>query len=329
MRNLTPTAFLAPVAQAPQRTFLGDRLANRYLLLEPLGKGAASRVFLSKDERTNAQVAVKVLPPYGSSPFATPERFSAELAVGCGVAHANVARILDVGTSTWGEPFMVTEALVGETLGDRLHEVSKLPFEQALTLVREAARGLEAIHRAGYVHRDVKPDNLFLCDEERHGVRVKVIDFGFCKHLEPDDREERKVLGTLEYMAPEQAVAEATDVRADVYGLGVVLFRAVTGELPFDACENRGILSHHLISPVPPPSWLVSDVHPALDTLVLSATRKHPDNRYPTMAAFREDLDRALAGQPVVGQPLSVTPDAYQPNTEKGRLAFETLSEEL
>jgi serine/threonine protein kinase len=329
MRNLTPTAFLAPTSTAPKGTFLGDRLVNRYLLLEPLGKGSASRVFLARDERTNAHVAVKVLPPYGSSPFATPERFDAELAVGCGVAHANVARILDAGTSTWGEPFMVTEALVGETLGDRLHEVKRLSASDALSLVREAARGLAAIHRAGYVHRDVKPDNLFLCDVPRHGVAVKVIDFGFCTRVERESTEERKVLGTLEYMAPEQAVAEVTDVRADVYSLGVVLFRSVTGELPFDACENRGILTHHLLSPVPPPSWLVDELDARIDPIVLSATRKHPDNRYPTMAALLDDLDRAIDGLPVRGVPVRVQPDGYHPTTEKGLLAFETLSDEM
>jgi serine/threonine-protein kinase len=130
-------------------------------------------------------------------------------------------------------------------------------------------------------------------------------------------------------MAPEQAVAEATDVRADVYSLGVVLFRSITGELPFDACENRGILTHHLLSPVPPPSWLVDDLDPRIDPLVLSATRKHPDNRYPTMAALLADLDRAIDGLPVRGAPPRVEPDGYQPTTESGRLAFDTLSDQL
>jgi serine/threonine-protein kinase len=329
MRNLTPTAFLAPTAGAVQRTFLGDRLANRYLLLEPLGKGAASRVFLARDERTNAHVAVKVIPPYGSTPFATPERFHAELAVGCGVAHANVARIIDVGTSAWGEPFMVTEALVGETLGDRLRDVKRLAPHDALGVAREAGRGIAAIHRAGYVHRDVKPDNLFLCSAERHGVAVKVIDFGFCTHVEQQTNEDRKILGTLEYMAPEQTVAEPIDGRSDVYSLGVVLFRCLTGELPFDSCANQSILTHHLMSPLPPPSWLVDHLDPRIDPIVLSATRKHPDNRYGTMDALLADLDAVLAGRPVHGASLRVEPDGYHPTTEKGRDVFDTLSDDL
>jgi len=273
---------------------------------------------------------VKVIPPYGTSPFATRERFDAEVAVGCGVSHANVARILDAGLSVWGEPYMVTEALMGETLGDRLHEVGRLHEREGLTIAREAARGLVAIHRSGYVHRDVKADNLFLCDVPRHGVALKVIDFGFCTRVEtPEPHEIRQVLGTLEYIAPEQALAETVDARVDVYSLGVLLFRCVTGELPFDAAEKRGVLTHHLTSPLPPPSWLVDGLDPAIDMLVRSATRKNPANRYGDMQALLDDLDAALAGRPVLGAPVVVTPDGYEPTTEKGRAALETLREEV
>jgi len=295
-------------------------------MLQPLGLGASSRVFLSRDEATGSLVAVKVLSPYGSSLALTPDRFDAEVAVGSGVLHPNVARVLDAGTSLWGEPFVVTEALAGETLGERLRGVGSLPPLEAVAIALEAARGLAAIHREGYVHRDVKPDNLFLCDRDRHGVTVKIIDFGFCTPLEPVDEAQRRVMGTLEYMAPEQVVAELVDSRADVYGLGVVLFRAITGELPFDACARRGVLTHHLMSPLPPASWLVDDLDPAIDALVRCATRKHPDNRYPSMDALLADLEAALEGADIQGSPLSIEPDAYRPTTARGRLALEALS---
>lgn len=230
--------------------------------------------------------------------------------------------------TAWGEPFMVTEALVGETLGDRLAETPRLSSKLACEIARDTARGLAAIHRAGYVHRDVKPDNLFLCDADRHGVTVKVIDFGFCTEAQRANEEGRNVLGTLEYIAPEQALAEAIDGRSDVYGLGVVLFRCVTGELPFDA-SARGVITHHLVSHVPPPSWLVDDLEPWVDPVVLSATRKHPDNRYASMADLLDDLDAALAGKPVSGAPARVEPDEYRPKSEKGRAAVENLMEEI
>jgi serine/threonine-protein kinase len=220
---------------------------------------------------------------------------------------------------------MVTEALVGETLGERLRTQGRLGAEEALTIVREAARGLAAIHREGFVHRDVKPDNLFLCDADRHGVALKVIDFGFCTKLDRSSHESRKILGTLEYIAPEQAVADPIDGRADVYALGVVLFRATTGELPFDA-PALGMITHHLRSTVPPPSWLVDELPAAVDRVVLTATRKHPDNRYATMCDLLADLDAALEGRGVGGAPLRVEPDGYLPATDDGREAFETLS---
>ncbi len=304
----------------------GDRLGARYRLLSPLGRGAAARVFLGQDEYEDELVAVKVMPRYGASPLVTPERFDAEVRVGRGVPHPNVARVLDSGTSALGEPFVVIEALAGETLGDRLRRDGALPVREALVLGREAARGLSAMHRRGFVHRDVKPDNLFLCDG--HDVALKVIDFGFSTRVDAPTDAERRVMGTLEYIAPEQALAEVVDGRADVYSLGVVLFRALTGQLPFDACARRGILTHHLMSPLPPVSWLRDGVDDEVDRLVLSATRKHPDNRYATMEAFLWDIDAWLDGAAVFGAAPSVSPDAYRPSTSRGHRVLSTLVEE-
>jgi eukaryotic-like serine/threonine-protein kinase len=329
MRSLTPSAFVAPGRGAPYRTSLGDCLGGRYSMLQPLGLGAVSRVFLARDGITDSLVAVKVMYPYGPESVVTPDRFDAEVRVGLGVPHDNVARVLDSGTSEWGEPYVVTEALEGETLGERLRRERTLSPRDALCFAMEAARGLAAIHRAGYVHRDVKPDNLFLCEPSSHGVRLKVIDFGFCTPVEEVNEAERRVMGTLEYLAPEQAIAERVDARSDVYSLGVVLFRTITGELPFDACAKRGILTHQLISPLPPPSWLVEGLDAGTERVVCSATRKHPDNRYASMDELICDVQRVLEGDEARGTSLRVAPDAYRPTTDRGRAALETLSDEL
>ena len=223
MRSLTPTAFVAAKIGDPLRTSLGDCLASRYVMLQLLGRGSASRVFLARDERTSGLVAVKVMPPYGSMAVVTKERFDAEIAVGRGVPHRNVARVLDSGMSEWGEPFVVTEALAGETLGDRLRR-ERGPFAECRRrgCLRSAWVSPRSTLTATY--RDVKPDNLFLCNRERHDASVKVIDFGFCTPLEQVDEADGRVMGTLEYIAPEQAVAETVDGRADVYARRVVLF---------------------------------------------------------------------------------------------------------
>lgn len=303
---------------------IGRVIAGRYTLGHCLGRGAIGAVFLADDASTGGEVAVKLLPAYGLSPAMTEERFEAEVRLNRSVTHANVVQVLDAGHTERGEPYVVSEALAGETLGDCLRARGAMSVDGALRVAREAARGLSAVHRAGIVHRDVKPDNLFLCDERRHGVSVKVLDFGFATLIDRRD-DPSAVLGTVKYMAPEQVLAESVDPRADVYALGIVLFRALTGELPFDACARRGLVSHHLASPVPPPSWLAEGLDPSIDEVVLTAVRKHPRNRYPSMQAFLDDLDRALSGRPVRGIEPPVRPDVFFPSTDAGRQAFTAL----
>src|SRR5690606_23230145 len=136
------------------------------------------------------------------------------------------------------------------------------------------------------------------------------------------------VLGTIEYMAPEQIVVESVDARADVYALGVLLFRLATGHLPFDTEAGPIVLRHQLFSPLPPPSWLDEQIDPRLEAIILNATRKHPDNRYPSMEALLEDLAALLedSDRPVTTRTLCRVPDAYEPRTERGREALEILS---
>jgi serine/threonine-protein kinase len=132
-------------------------------------------------------------------------------------------------------------------------------------------------------------------------------------------------------MAPEQIVVESVDARADLYSLGVVLFRLVTGHLPFETDAGPMVLRHQLFSPVPPPSWLDEGMDPRVEALILNATRKHPDNRYPTMAAFVADLEAILehADREVGRRPLVRTPDVYVPTTERGREALRVLSQKF
>jgi eukaryotic-like serine/threonine-protein kinase len=193
------------------------------------------------------------------------------------------------------------------------------------------------------VHRDVKPDNLFLVGENgSDDVTVKVIDFGMAKVPRSTGSSAGFVLGTLEYMAPEQIVSESVDGRTDVYGLGVVMFRMFTGHLPFDVSiepsrsarrpghheVGTDLLGHQLFSPAPPPSWLDEGLDPMIERVILSAMRKRPENRYQTMAAMLDDLERAAhlrEGGPH-GHPLVRLPDVFEPETDRGKEAERFLS---
>ncbi len=196
-------------------------------------------------------------------------------------------------------------------------------------IARQTAEGLTAVHARGLVHRDIKPGNLFLLG--RHGAPfgLKIIDFGMAKLSDSNDASDvQTVLGTIEYMAPEQTMADPVDGRSDIYSFGIMLFRLLTGRLPFQASEGFDLLGHQFFSTVPAPSWFDSSIEPRLDAIVTRATRKHPDNRYPDMLALMTDLDAAVehsGGEPPHTN-LVVEPDVYHPQNQKGREVSELLA---
>jgi len=300
--------------------FSGMVLSGRYQIDSYVNKGATSRVYLANDLVSLDVVVVKMFNPTVREREAMRRQFAEEATALRAIDHPNVVRVLDAGEVD-GAPFLVMEALRGQTLGDYLSQKSSLDANEALRIAIASGLGLAAAHRAGVVHRDVKPDNIYLVGEER---TVKVIDFGMAKvegSTEPSA--EDLVMGTVQYMAPEQIVNEHVDARTDVYGLGVVLFRALTGHLPFDVEHQPDMLGHQLFSPAPPPSWLDDDLDTNVERVILTAMRKDPENRYPTMEDFLQDLARE---QPQ-GWPIRKSPDLYRPTSEMGRAAARLLSE--
>ena len=297
-------------------------------------------MYLADDLLEHKKVAVKMFAPTVALRQEMRARFLRGAAATRELVHPNVVKVLDIGESDLGAPYVVLEALEGEPLGDRLRRDDVLEPPLALRIAREVAAGLKAAHALGVVHRDVKPDNVFLVGEPgRDDVTVKVIDFGMAKVPRSTGSSAGFVLGTLEYMAPEQIVSEAVDGRTDIYGLGVVMFRMFTGHLPFDVSidparslakqdQPTDILGHHLFSPAPPPSWLDEGMDPMIERVILSAMRKRPENRYETMAAMLDDLERAAhlrEGGPH-GHRLVTEPDVFEPQTERGKEAERFLS---
>jgi serine/threonine-protein kinase len=288
-------------------------------------------VYRAFDAVTGNDVALQIL---RDEPELEPIRRGFLRAAGAAlnVRHPAVARCLDAGETERGDPYVVMELLRGQTLGQYLERVGRIPWPQAVRYLLDATAGLSAIHQAGLVHRDVKPDNLFLVGPLGAPTGLKVLDFGYLIGMvgegEPADD---WVVGTTEYMPPEQVLCDPVDARSDIYSLGAVLFRTLTGELPFAGVARQRLLAHHLVSPVPPASWLVEDLPSGLVAVISTALRKHPDNRFPSMAAMRQELvNIALDASPPFEVPaLARDPDRYEPRGEQARAVLRALGAAL
>jgi len=303
-------------------------LGGRYRVLEYMSRGATSRVYLAEDTSGDlGRVVIKMLSPETGHNVEYRRRILREGHAIQPIDHPNVIRVLDVSDGSGGLPYVVMEALPGESLGDRLRRDGSLAGPQVLALAKQLAAGLLAVHRASVVHRDVKPDNLFLIEREGEPTKLKILDFGMAKLLtSASSSSPHTVLGTAAYMAPEQILAEAVDARTDVYAFGVVLFRMLTGHLPFETEVPADLLRHQLFSPIPPPSWLLEGISAGLETVVLNATRKDPDNRYGSMSEVLADLERLEAGEDIELRPLLHEHDGYEAKSEQGRQAAEVLA---
>jgi len=302
----------------------GDIFDERYQVMGLLGRGGMAEVLHCRDMQTEQRVALKILALNFRSSEGHRTRLRREAEIAAAISHPNVVEILRIGETPGGDPYLVMELLIGETLRDVVDREGALTAERALPFIRQAAAGLAAMHAKGIIHRDVKPNNLFMCGPVGSPTHLKVFDFGFAR-VQTRKRSQGQVLGTLEYMAPEQVVSDSTDARADVYSLGVVMYLALTRELPFDLASAKDMLAHQLISAAPPPSWLIPGFDPRLETVILSAIRKHPDNRYSTMEALLADIDSLLSGSSVNGAPLVKEPDVYEPQSELGQRALRIL----
>jgi len=297
----------------------GAVLGERYEVRGFIGKGAMARVYLAEDLETHQPVAVKVLDIRSSRGARARERFIRESESANRIGHPNIVKILDTGERSDSAPYIVMEFLFGESLGDLLRREGRVTADMALPVLRQAASGFAAAHRVGIVHRDIKPDNLFLVGEPGDPYAVKILDFGLAKLSEQSGFTASGVaVGTLEYMSPEQTVTDRSDERSDIYGLGVVMFRMFTGQLPFAAKEDADLLAHQLVLPVPPPAGRAEGMDPRVEQVILRAMRKRPENRYRSMDQFHDDIERILgerSGALVAAGKLPREPDVYEPQS--------------
>ncbi len=268
----------------------GTVLSGRYRLEQKLGSGGMSTVYLAKDETLERWVAAKVLHREISDQPDQIERFRREARAVAQVSHPNVVAVIDAGEDG-GRPYIVFEYCDGETLKQRIDRMGMLPLDEAAAYAIEVGRGLQAAHARRLVHRDVKPQNVLIDSEGR----AKVTDFGIARELEQTGLTATgRVLGTTDYVSPEQAMGQAVDDRSDIYSLGVLLYEMLIGDVPFKAENLVGVAMKHVNEKMPDVQRRRPEVSSALAAVVERATEKKPEKRYHDMAEMLTDLENAL-----------------------------------
>ncbi|HKE89709.1 MAG TPA: serine/threonine-protein kinase [Gemmatimonadales bacterium] len=273
------------------REALQRGLGDGYELGVRLGQGGYALVYEATDSRLKRRVAVKVLREDLGEDTSAAERFRREAEAVAALRHPHIIPIYGVGESD-GLTFFIMPLVDGGSLADRLAREPRVPTDEARRILREAAHGLAAAHRAGIVHRDIKPDNILLDGSE---ARVILTDFGIAKALSggrPGLTETGAVIGTPHYMSPEQASGEAAlDPRADIYSLGVVGFQLLTGAVPFNGPTLAAVLVQHLTADVPPIARARPDCPPALAAAVMRCLAKSPHERWASAADLADALE--------------------------------------
>jgi tRNA A-37 threonylcarbamoyl transferase component Bud32 len=265
-------------------------LSGRYRLESKLGSGGMSTVYLALDEVLDRPVAVKLLHREISEEADQLERFRREARAAARLSHPNLVGVIDAGEDD-GRPYIVFEYIEGRTLKRRIQEEGGLPVDEAVAYAIEIGRGLTAAHARKLVHRDVKPQNVLIDPDGR----AKVTDFGIARSLEQKGMTATgRVLGTTDYVSPEQAMGEDVDERSDVYSLGVVLYEMLTGDVPFQAETQVGVAMKHVNEPMPDVQARRPEVSAAVASVVDRATTKDPRDRYSTVAEMVRDLEQTL-----------------------------------
>ncbi len=282
------------MAESPGPEFLAFQaaLAGRYSLERELGRGGMGMVFLARDVALDRPVAIKLLPPAQASVADLRERFLHEARTAAKLSHPNIVPIFAV-EEVGAFVFFVMAFVEGETLGERVRRRGPLPPAAASKVLQEVAWALAYAHLRGVVHRDIKPDNILL---ERDTGRALVTDFGIAFAGRPSGLTGvGEILGTAQYMSPEQACGEPVDGRSDLYSLGVVGFYALSGKLPFEASDTAALLAMQITKPAPPLASVASGVPARLAQAVDKCLAKEPAERFSTGEALADAIAETTA----------------------------------
>lgn len=303
----TPTTELTPelssamtmlgtdtiVTEAPPDALVGTVLSGNYKVLRVIGEGGMGRVYEAQHTRiAGKRFAIKLLHPEFARQPGVLVRFQREAEASAAISHPNVVGVYDVDRTADGTPFMVSELLEGQDLSKQLEKSTRITPAQAVTIARQVCRALQAAHDKGVIHRDVKPENVFVTGT-LEDPSVKVLDFGISRLEGAGSSSLTKtgmVLGTPAYMPPEQAAGKAVDGRVDVYGVGAILYRALTGRLPYGDDEPAVTIAKLLTSEPERPRQISADIPESLEMIIQKAMAREPERRFQTL----REMDQAL-----------------------------------
>jgi serine/threonine protein kinase len=291
-----------PIVPAAHRALIGHIIEGKYQVRSVIGSGGMGTVFEAKHVAIGRIVAIKALHPSQVENPTAVKRFHQEAWAAGSTGHPSLCEVYDVGLLPDQAPFIVMERLYGQTLSERLDKAARLPVREAVVIIMHVLAGLDAVHEKGVIHRDVKPENVFITDRKGQPRGVKVLDFGVSKVIagsgadgDWDDKSALTktgvVMGTPYYVSPEQARARRDiDARTDVYSCGVVLYEALTGEIPFDAQHFNALLLRIIQGNPRRPREIVDTIPQELEDVIMKALSLDREGRYGTA----REMARAL-----------------------------------
>jgi serine/threonine-protein kinase len=304
---------------------IGSVVADRYLVTDLLGEGGMGKVYLARHVRLPLQAAIKVLRPELLRDPASVARFNREAANASSIEHERVARVFDFGETSDGLVYLAMEYVNGPTLKSLLAQEGPLNAQRTAVIVRQVADGLDAAHRMGIVHRDLKPDNILVQKDDEGGDKCKVVDFGIAKAIGSNEKEAGLtrtgfVVGTPEFMSPEQLLGAVIDHRSDVYALALVAYQCLTLDLPFDGnTPDRGMTAR-LVAEPRALSVVRADLQwpAALQAVFDQALDRDPTKRTASAGAFAKAFEASLKAPaprpaPAAPAPVAPTPSAPRP----------------
>jgi eukaryotic-like serine/threonine-protein kinase len=310
------TVSAEPSAPLSTDPMLGRTLAGRYLLLEKLGQGGMGAVYKGQHVKMNRLTAIKVLTTDLANNPQFVARFEREAELASHIDHPNAVGIYDFGEAEDGLVYIAMEFIEGKALSKVIEEEGALALHRVVRITRQAAEALEAAHNLGIIHRDFKPDNIMVCQKSGRPDWVEVVDFGIAKRAAEDPTKQSLtqvgyVLGTPQYMSPEQVAGEPLDQRSDLYSLALVSYEMISGLLPFTGNTPQTVMVSRLLQPPLSLRQVKPNlgVSPAVEAVIMRALARNPGDRYSSTVEFATELERAVQGnQPTQQQPLGQPP---------------------